>query len=63
MSDQTGSAVLVAFDDELATITNIHASEAAYIMVYPDIKVWLLTFAIFKEPRLLNIRFFRSCRG
>ncbi|KAF2567654.1 hypothetical protein F2Q68_00024769 [Brassica cretica] len=31
VSDQTGSAVLVAFD-ELATITNIHASEAAYIM-------------------------------
>ncbi|KAF2564241.1 hypothetical protein F2Q70_00015103 [Brassica cretica] len=42
VSDQTGSAVLVAFDDELATITNIHASEAAYIMgVGVNVKVHL----------------------
>ncbi|KAF3540081.1 hypothetical protein F2Q69_00019694 [Brassica cretica] len=37
LTDATGSAVLVAFDDELATITNIHASEAAYIMGGADV--------------------------
>lgn len=33
VSNQTGSAVLVAFDEEMATITKIQASEAAYIVV------------------------------
>ena len=63
VSDRTGSAVLVAFDEEMATITNIQAPEAAYIVVYPDIIVCLLTLAIFKEPRFLNIDFFGVAGG
>ncbi|CAF2149551.1 unnamed protein product [Brassica napus] len=34
VSNQTGSAVLVAFDEEMATITKIQASEAAYIVIF-----------------------------
>lgn len=32
VSDQTGSVFLVAFDEEMATITNIEAFEAALII-------------------------------
>lgn len=63
VSGQTGSAFLVAFDKEMATITNIEAFEAAYIVIYSDNKVLLLTLAIFKEPQFLNIYFSGIAEG
>lgn len=33
VADRTGAAVFVAFDEEMYKITNVPASEAAYIVV------------------------------
>lgn len=43
VSDDTGAAAFLGFDEEIASLTHVLASDAAHIVVFPLIDLYALS--------------------